>query len=62
MGIRMALGAQALQVALAVLGEGFKPVLGGLLLGVLAALWAAQLLSSFLFGAGGRDPQRSRLW
>jgi predicted permease len=55
MGIRMALGAQASQVALTVLGEGIKPVLGGLLLGVLAALWAGQLLSSFLFGVGARD-------
>ncbi len=56
MGIRMALGAQASQVALTVLGEGIKPVLGGLLLGVLAALWAGQLLTSFLFGVGARDP------
>ena len=56
MGIRMALGAQASEVALLVLGQGMKPVLGGLLLGVLAALWAGQLLSSFLFGVGARDP------
>lgn len=56
MGIRMALGAQPFEVTLMVLGQGMKPVLGGLLLGVLAALWAGRLLSSFLFGVGARDP------
>ena len=56
MGLRMALGAQASQVAGMVLGQGMKPVLGGLMLGVLAAVWAEQLLSGFLFGIGGRDP------
>jgi putative ABC transport system permease protein len=55
-GIRIAVGARASQVALTVLGEGIKPVLGGLTLGVLAALWAGQLLNSFLFGVGARDP------
>ena len=56
MGLRMALGAQAFEVTPMVLGQGMKPVLGGLLLGVFAALWAGQLLSSFLFGVGARDP------
>jgi putative ABC transport system permease protein len=56
MGIRMALGAQSSQVALMVLVQGMKPVLGGSLIGVLAALWAGQLLRSFLFGVGARDP------
>jgi predicted permease len=55
-GIRMALGAQSSQVTLMVLGQGMKPVLGGLFVGVLTALWAGQLLSSFLFGVGARDP------
>jgi len=56
MGIRMALGAQPSQVALLVLGQGMKPVFGGLLLGIVSALWAGQLLGSFLFGIGARDP------
>lgn len=56
MGIRMALGAQASEVALMVLAQGMKPVLGGLLTGVLAALWAGQLLSGLLFGVAARDP------
>ena len=52
----MALGAQAFQVAGMVMRQGMKPVLGGLVVGVLAALGAGQLLSSFLFGVGARDP------
>lgn len=55
-GLRMALGAQSFQVTLMVLGQGMKPVLGGLFVGVLTALWVGQLLSSFLFGVGPRDP------
>jgi ABC-type antimicrobial peptide transport system permease subunit len=55
-GIRVALGAQSHQVPWMVLGQGMKPVVGGLLAGILAAVWAGQLLSSFLFGIGPRDP------
>ena len=39
-----------------VLRQGMAPVIGGLVMGVLAALWAGQLLSGFLFGIGARDP------
>lgn len=56
MGVRMALGAQAAGLALMVLRQGMKPVVAGLGVGVLGALWARQLLSSFLFGVGARDP------
>jgi putative ABC transport system permease protein len=56
MGIRMALGAQTSQVLMLVLRQGIRPVLGGLLVGVSAALATGQLIGSFLFGIGARDP------
>src|SRR5882672_5558798 len=49
-GIRIALGAQASEVSMLVLRQGIRPVLGGLVAGVAAALAAGQLFSSFLFG------------
>ena len=56
MGIRIALGAQASQVASLVLRQGIRPVLGGLLAGVAAALAADRLIRNFLFGVAARDP------
>jgi putative ABC transport system permease protein len=56
MGIRIALGAQASQVSMLVLRQGIRPVIGGLLVGVAAALAAGQLIRSFLFGTEARDP------
>jgi predicted permease len=55
-GIRIALGAQASQVSILVLRQGIQPVLGGLVVGVAAALAAGQLISGFLFGTEPRDP------
>jgi putative ABC transport system permease protein len=55
-GIRIALGAQASQVSMFVLQQGIRPVFGGLLAGVAAALAAGQLIRSFLFGTEARDP------
>src|SRR5262249_55203705 len=56
MGIRVALGAQPLQVSMLVLRQGIRPVFGGLIVGVAAALAAGQLIRSFLFGTAARDP------
>jgi putative ABC transport system permease protein len=56
MGVRMALGAPAAGLALMVLRQGMKPVVAGLGVGVLGALWAGQLLGSLLFGVSARDP------
>jgi putative ABC transport system permease protein len=56
LGVRMALGAQASDVVRLALKQGMRPVLAGLAVGVLGAVWASRLLSSFLFGVGGRDP------
>jgi ABC-type antimicrobial peptide transport system permease subunit len=39
-----------------VLRQGIQPVLGGLVVGVPAALAAGKLISSFLFGTEPRDP------
>jgi ABC-type antimicrobial peptide transport system permease subunit len=55
-GIRIALGAQASQVSMLVLRQETQPVLGGLVVGVAAALAAGQLISSFLFGTEPHDP------
>ena len=55
-GIRIALGAQASEVSMLVLRQGVRPVVGGLLVGVAAALAAGQLIRSFLFGTEAHDP------
>jgi ABC-type antimicrobial peptide transport system permease subunit len=55
-GLRMALGARAADVAALVLRQGLTPVLAGLLAGVLAALALARGLSALLFGVAPRDP------
>jgi hypothetical protein len=54
--LNIALGAQASQVSMLVLRQGIRPVIGGLLVGVAAALAAGQLIRSFLFGTEARDP------
>jgi putative ABC transport system permease protein len=56
MGIRIALGAQSSQISMLVLRQGLRPVFGGLIVGVAAALAAGQLIRSFLFGTEARDP------
>ena len=55
-GIRLALGAKAFNVARMVVSQGLRLALVGVSLGVLGALGAVQLISSFLFGVGPRDP------
>ncbi|MBV8847255.1 MAG: FtsX-like permease family protein [Bryobacterales bacterium] len=55
-GIRIAVGAEPLQVALTVFRQGIRPVIGGLLVGVAGALASGRLIRSFLFGTEPRDP------
>ena len=55
-GIRIAIGAQPLQVSMLVFRQAVRPVIGGLLLGVAGALATGRLISSFLFGTEARDP------
>src|SRR4029077_6109289 len=55
-GIRIALGAQASQVSMLVLRQGIRPVFGGVVVGVAAALAVGQWIGSFLFGTAARNP------
>ena len=55
-GLRMALGAPQLAVLRQILFQGMTPVLGGLVLGVSAALWTGRLMSGLVFGVDARDP------
>jgi len=55
-GIRMALGARGLDVVRMIVRESLVPVLGGVVIGVGAALAATRLVASLLFGVAPRDP------
>jgi predicted permease len=55
-GIRMALGAQPVQVLLFVMGDGLRLVLLGLGVGLIAALGLTRLMSGLLFQVRGTDP------
>jgi predicted permease len=55
-GVRMALGAQRLDVLRMVLGDGAQMAFVGIAIGVLAALGLTHLMSSMLFGVKPTDP------
>jgi putative ABC transport system permease protein len=56
LGIRVALGADAHDVLKLVIGQGMRPVLIGLALGMVGALTVTRLLTSLLFGVSPSDP------
>jgi predicted permease len=56
LGIRMALGAGGPALLRLVLGQGMRPVLGGMALGLVGALAGGRLLRGLLFGVGSSDP------
>jgi ABC-type antimicrobial peptide transport system permease subunit len=55
-GIRLALGAQMLQVKNMVVFQGMRLALVGVVIGVAAAFGLARFMSAFVLGAGTRDP------
>jgi putative ABC transport system permease protein len=55
-GVRMALGAQREQVLRLMLGDGLRPALYGLVLGLGASAGAVRLIQSMLYGTRALDP------
>jgi putative ABC transport system permease protein len=55
-GVRVALGADPGRLARWLTAQSLRPVIAGLVLGVLAAFWASRLLEQFLFNVRGSDP------
>jgi putative ABC transport system permease protein len=56
LGIRMALGAGGSTLLRMVIRQGMMPVLGGMALGLVAALAGGRVLRGLLFGVGSGDP------
>ncbi len=56
-GVRLALGAGRSGVFWMMMGEGLKPALYGMVLGLAAALALGQLLAGFLYGVVPSDPE-----
>ena len=56
LAIRMALGARPVEVIRLVLNQGMRPVWVGVALGIVAAAWLSQALSTNLYGVTTRDP------
>jgi len=55
-GLRMALGATPGRVVRLVVGQGMRPVVVGIVIGVALAVAASRLLASLVFGIGTNDP------
>jgi len=60
-GIRMAIGAQRRNVLSLIIGETLRPVLAGLISGILLAAAASYALRGFLYGLNGADSASSIL-
>ncbi|MEZ0332723.1 MAG: ABC transporter permease [Gemmatimonadales bacterium] len=56
LGIRMALGAGTDRLLRLVVHQGMRPVLAGIVLGLVGALLGTRLLRGLLFGVGATDP------
>ncbi len=55
-GVRMALGAQTMDVLRLVVNQGMRPVIIGLLVGMAAALAVGRLIASQLYQTSGHNP------
>ncbi len=55
-GIRMALGAQIMDVLRLIVADGMKPAMMGLGIGIVGALLMGRVLASLVFGVSTRDP------
>jgi ABC-type antimicrobial peptide transport system permease subunit len=55
-GIRLAVGAQRGDVLRLIVGEGLKTTAVGVVLGLIAALFATRVLDSLLYGVTATDP------
>lgn len=55
-GVRMALGARREQVVTLMLGDGLRPALYGLVLGLASSAGAVRLIQSMLYGTPALDP------
>jgi putative ABC transport system permease protein len=56
-GIRVALGAQPPEILRLVIGQGMRPALIGVAIGLASALAITRLLSGLLFGVSASDPR-----
>ena len=56
MGIRLALGARPADVVTLMLRQTMRPVISGVVLGLLASIGVSRLLASLLFGVNALDP------
>ena len=56
LGVRIALGAQGLNILRLVIGHGFKMVWIGLIIGIAAALVLARFIQGILYGVSSNDP------
>jgi hypothetical protein len=56
MGVRLSLGASPADLVQRILRDSVRPAMIGVTIGVLASIWAAQFLQSFLHQVDARDP------